>query len=622
MASSKRSSLTSFCQDVLPLLYRRTDGPRLRRLVKTLVATERWVSFDRFHETTAALVSAYEEAGAGIEVVPIATGERIGSGRWIVPEATDVIDATVDLTSPVRRRLLSYRREPFHVNQFTAATPRHGIDAELVVLDSAAELAALAPGALAGKAVLTRLSVRRHIEAFGNGSAALVLNDTPVRGCPTAIAWHKLGFGGLALEHYARRPVCLAVSAARGQELRRLLRRHGRLELHAAVDVRHYRGAHDVVCGLVPGSGPPEEEVWSSAHSMEPGALDNASGVAASVEIAAVLEGLIAEGCLPRPRRTIRLLSGYECFGPFAYFERVIGEKSVFAGVILDALGARPEVCGRRLGWHATLPMSPSFADRVGEAMLRAALRLDNPGYRLTPRPFAPTPENLMGDPQYGFPCPWLTTCYRPGQKLYQGYHSSADTVRLLSNRGLAVNAAAMAGYLYYAANAGPAEMIDMAAHETRLARRQLARPDLGRERAETIREGHARSLAWLRRFADRQAADQLQALEQTVAEACQRAVAGKPRRRWSRAGAAGKTPRRIAPLTPLGDNLPSVLAAELGRLRLPPWTLFWADGKRTLAQIARAAALDTGKPVTVAAVERFFEVHARCGYVEWSPAS
>jgi aminoglycoside N3'-acetyltransferase len=49
----------------------------------------------------------------------------------------------------------------------------------------------------------------------------------------------------------------------------------------------------------------------------------------------------------------------------------------------------------------------------------------------------------------------------------------------------------------------------------------------------------------------------------------------------------------------------------------LSPWALFWADGERSLAEIAAALACEYGKAVTIEQVAGFFEAHAEIGYVE-----
>src|SRR6266851_3740741 len=115
MAWRAPPSLTTFCREILPLLHEQTQGERLLRTVAQIVATDRWNSFDRFHETTQTLVRLYEEAGAAVEVHSFPTGGRLGSGRWVIHEATDVAGATLDVVDPVQLRVLDYQRNPWHV---------------------------------------------------------------------------------------------------------------------------------------------------------------------------------------------------------------------------------------------------------------------------------------------------------------------------------------------------------------------------------------------------------------------------------------------------------------------------------------------------------------------------
>src|SRR5438045_8173746 len=98
-------SLTTFCREILPLLREQTQGERLLQTVAQIVETDRWNSFDRFHETTQTLVRLYEDAGAAVEVYSFPTGGRLGSGRWAIHEATDVVSATLDVVDPVEQRL-------------------------------------------------------------------------------------------------------------------------------------------------------------------------------------------------------------------------------------------------------------------------------------------------------------------------------------------------------------------------------------------------------------------------------------------------------------------------------------------------------------------------------------
>ena len=349
MAAPTPPSLSRFCRRALPLLLREVRGKRMLAAAAEVVETDRWNSFDRFHETTATLVRHYEDAGAQVEVDPIQTGGWIGSGRWVIQEAADVRSATVDIVHPVRQRLLDYRDNPWHAIQWTSGTPRGGMVNELVILDSEAEILALPRGRLSGKIVLTRLSPRELIEPLADRGAAGVITDLPVPNLPDAVAWTKFGWGSVPMDRSDARLVGLVISANQGTKLRRLAQTRGPLSLRTRVDVRKYVGTHDVVSGIVRGAADPQDEVWALAHSSEPGAVDNASGGVLCLEIARVLENLIARGALPRPRRTIRLLSGYECYGFFGYLERTPRLQPPLAGACLDTLGSRPAICDGRI---------------------------------------------------------------------------------------------------------------------------------------------------------------------------------------------------------------------------------------------------------------------------------
>jgi aminoglycoside N3'-acetyltransferase len=634
MAWRAPRSVTTFCSEILPLLHEHTQGDRLLQTVAQIVETDRWNSFDRFHETTKTLVRLYEEAGAAVEVRSFPTGGRPGSGRWVIREATDVVSATLDVVEPVQQRLLDYRQNPWHVIQWSRATPPEGISCRLEVIDSDEALHAIPPGGLAGRMVLTCLDPRPHLQELGDNGAVGVISDRAVPNLPDAVAWTKFGWGGIPFDSAAAPIVGLVLSQADGQKLRALIREHGPVTVHARVDIRRYAGTHDVVSGIVRGAADPQDEVWVLAHSAEPGAHDNASGVALCVEVARVLEGLIAEGRLPRPKRSIRLLSAYECYGFFKYLEEVRRLQPPLAGVVVDTVGAKPEICHGRLEWHATVPASAGFVDRLGMAIIGETLKLAGPIYQLSLEPFVSTSDTLIGDPKYGFPCPWLTTHHQSPGRGFDAYHSSADTLDLLSPEGLALCTAAMAGYLYYLADAGTREALELARAETRRALDHVA--TVGENdwaRLGYLKNQHWTSVERLQRWlwggdhADIQAqmghyATKVQLarrpdcwLTREQDDPPSQTVSDKPYEAFSR---AVRLPLRKALLTPDWDyNAPPELAARVRKTELSPWALFWADGNRSLVNITQILCMEYGREVTLEQVVAFFEAHAELGYVD-----
>ena len=57
-------SLQRLCRETLPLMLKETSGREILDAVEEVQTTDRWNSFDRFHDTTEALVRRYEAAGA------------------------------------------------------------------------------------------------------------------------------------------------------------------------------------------------------------------------------------------------------------------------------------------------------------------------------------------------------------------------------------------------------------------------------------------------------------------------------------------------------------------------------------------------------------------------------
>ena len=619
-------SLTKFCRDVLPLLHHQTKGERLCKTVADIVETDRWNSFDRFHDTTETLVRHYEDAGAFVEVTPLQTGGRIGSGRWVIHEATDVREAIVDVVAPVQQRVLDYAENSWHVVQWSGSTPSDGMQNELVIVDSDEEFDRILPGGLVGKMVLTRMDSRGWLQRLAETGAAGVITDRPVSNLPDATAWGKFGWGGIPLPNAAVHLVGLVLSMNEGGKLRALAQKHGTLKLHTKVNIHRYVGTHDMVSGIIRGSGAPEEELWVLAHSAEPGALDNASGVALCVEVARVLEGLISTGQLPRPRRTIRLLNAYECYGFFKYLEDVERTQTPLAGVVVDTVGSKIDVCDGRLEWHDTIPMSAGFVDRVGETMIRETLALDNPGYELFIEPFMSTSDTLIGDPEYGFPAPWLTTHHHDKGVASDAYHSSGDTLELVSPKGLAVCTVAMAGYLYYLADAGNTEAIELASAETLRAVEQLRVTDSTPSAAAVkyLRDRHRVTIEHLKRWImgdDREEIlNHLDECECQVGGAAADITGVRKSTEKYSVPDANRIPCRTAVLSPdWGNNTHAEVKAQMEKADLRPWALFWADGNRNLGEIADALSCEYEKEVTVEQVVTFFEAHATLGYVEWA---
>ncbi len=104
-----------------------------------------------------------------------------------------------------------------------------------------------------------------------------------------------------------------------GDILKRRLLANEKITVRAQVESKMETADLENVLALIPGTDPAAGEIILSAHLFEgmqkQGANDNISGSACILEVARVLNTLIAEGRLPRPTRSIRFIWGPEFSG-------------------------------------------------------------------------------------------------------------------------------------------------------------------------------------------------------------------------------------------------------------------------------------------------------------------
>ena len=129
-----------------------------------------------------------------------------------------------------------------------------------------------------------------------------------------------------------------------GDILKRRLLGNEKITVRAQVESKtETADLENVVC-RIPGTDPAAGEIILSAHLFEgmqkQGANDNISGSACILEVARVLNGLIAEGRLPRPKRTIRFIWGPEFsgIGEWVKANRAVMDKTL-CNINMDMVG-------------------------------------------------------------------------------------------------------------------------------------------------------------------------------------------------------------------------------------------------------------------------------------------
>jgi hypothetical protein len=254
-----------------------------------------------------------------------------------------------------------------------------------------------------------------------------------------------------------------------GRALRNLLKTAGEpVRVRAHVDSHSYDGAIEVVSAAIPGESDQEVVVVAHLCHPQPSANDNASGAAAVLEAACTLQQLVATGRLARPRRTIRFLWLPEMTGTFAYLSgREQSLDRLIAGINLDMVGEDQDQTGS--SWLIERPpeAAASFVSDL-LACLRDELpglrgmdgiAASHTGagshllYRQAEVGFSGGSDHyILSDPSVGVPTPMLN------QWPDRYYHTSADTPDRTDPRSLARAGTLAAAYAYWLAAAGPAE--------------------------------------------------------------------------------------------------------------------------------------------------------------------
>jgi aminopeptidase YwaD len=413
----------------------------------------------------------------------------------------------------------------------------------------------------------------------------------------------------------------------------------------AFVDGERYPGTLEVVTSLIPGRE--EKEVVLVAHLChpQPSAGDNASGAAVLLEVHRFLNELIRLGRLPQPRYGIRFLLVPEISGTFAYLarERKLA-RNLITGLNLDMVGQKQDVTGSTLCIEKPPMASSSFGPYLlSEIADRLFSTASNPGstaalplIRWTAAAFSGGSDHaVLSDPLVGVPTPMLM------QWPDRYYHTSGDRPENVSAELLGKIAVLAGSYAYLCAQADASVLSRIAAIAGRGLRKDLidgmasleAAPAAEwitpRYKARVLGASARHALRSLGRLApeSRRLQTVLAREEAAAMECLKREAAMAMRAATAAARASGETADKSEAATretALGelDNMvvkrvipgpvdPRGLMRQLTPARRARFTkhvmkqkngmmiaalgLYWADGKRSIADIVRLVAAELG---------------------------
>ena len=362
------------------------------------------------------------------------------TGMWRSSEVWELKNASLEIIAPNKAKgvLIDACVNPITVAYRSSNTPPEGIEATVVDVGDAESARDFMLQDVPGGILLARPGIRVWTLGIAQFGAAGILFGPRGMGkidSPDLVEWNQVpqyllkGKSAFAFQlserQYRQLKDLVAKEKAKNQKVR----------VRAILDVSIHPGNITVFSTVIKGQKLPDEEILLVAHLChpKPSANDNASGVAAVLELARVWKRLISQGRIPPPARTIRFLILPEWSGsiPWVQAEVIAKNRKIIAALVLDMVGSDQEKAGSTLTFDETPVSLPSFVnDRMESALERAACEpICQVGYAPTPFrwervPFQGGSDHLpFVDPGANIPALCLT------EWPDRFYHSSGDTV-------------------------------------------------------------------------------------------------------------------------------------------------------------------------------------------------
>jgi len=379
-------------------------------------------------------------------------------------------EAYCDLVLPDSKRIADFSEDNLSIIQKSYSCDYRSTPVDIVLLDRGCDEGAYEGLDLAGKIIFVRDSFNSYLDwAVEKGGAIGIITDhiAEVQGGRTRydlLDIKKYNTFWWTTENNAVCPFGFVLTPRAGDELAKICReiriendKDGQKPRYPQatcfVDADFYDGFIENVSAALEGES--SEEILITAHLCHPrsSANDNASGVAAAMEVLSTLRTLINKGELAPLKRTIRILLIPEYTGLYAYLEELGHERNkIMAGINLDMVGGRQEKGYGPLTISGLPRSTPSFVMDLAVLILDD-LKKEVPGFSpgsMVPMFNSATVEFtggsdnfILSDPSIGIPTPML------GQWPDMYYHTNGDTPEVISPYILSKSASLAATYAY-----------------------------------------------------------------------------------------------------------------------------------------------------------------------------
>jgi aminopeptidase YwaD len=279
----------------------------------------------------------------------------------------DGVKATLWEVSPGKSKIADYSDLPAVL---ASGSTNADVTAELVWVGEGRQ-DDIEKAGVEGKIAVTSGSISMvHSLAVSKGALGVISYDSP-RPMQVPLAIPISGIGGRGGSQSTAK-FGFFLPPREGILLRDRLMGREKITVHAVVEVQNLDYDMEVPSCIIKGTDPDAGEVVFSAHLFEGyvkmGANDDLSGCASILEIARMLNTMINEGRIERPRRTIRFVWAPEFSGtgPWVVENREIMKKT-FCNINLDMVGLWLSKSQSFLCMHRTTYGNPHYINDVME---------------------------------------------------------------------------------------------------------------------------------------------------------------------------------------------------------------------------------------------------------------
>lgn len=354
--------------DILSKLY---SEERVLNHIETLKKLESPRGYSAFGDATLWCEDVLKKEGfSDVRRISHKADGETASFDFIMPQAWDLCGrSTLKIVEPINEIIADTDISTLYVSEYSAPTPSGGVTAEIV------DYLTLDPKNpdCKGKYVFYRgylppyNTLCKSLADAGCAGIVFAAFETTEHE-PDTPSWTN-GHGHIGWYHLKEDNVApiFCITPKKGIELIELLSK-GKVVLHGEMNTKLYDGDIYTVTATIPGES--EDEYAILGHLYEPFQSDDCQGFAVGVEVARMLNKLIADGVLPKPKKTLRLIFSMERYGYAAFFAN--HNKKILAAVSIDSFTCLASDI-LDTGFHITMsPLSlPFFGDMLFEEAMK-----------------------------------------------------------------------------------------------------------------------------------------------------------------------------------------------------------------------------------------------------------